>query len=470
MNTNNKIKRLETDYLIIGAGATGMAFADTLLTDTNATMIIVDKFQKPGGHWNHAYPFVTLHQPSSFYGVSSTKLGHDTIDESGFNSGLLNLSTGTAINAYYEQVMSKRFLPSGRVNYFPMCEYIGDRKFRTILSGEIYEVLVSKKIVDATHMKTKLPSTHEPNFNVSPEVKFIPINGLTKLNRSQEQYVIIGGGKTGIDACLWLLENNVDPNMITWIISRDSWFTDRQNTQPTSEHLKYFLNDRACQLEALEQAETISELYELLEKKGVLLRLDKNVMPKMYHGATVSQIELEQLRRIKNVIRLGRVKQIEKGSIQLEQSNITVSPNAVHVDCSANALNHAEMKPVFNKNTITIQSVRKGQLVFSAAFIAHIEATFPDDDSNKNDVCKEIPMPDKATDWIKVNALSYLNQNKWSKNKELTKWLYSNRLDGFSHLVRGIQPDNIELQEILARIVKSQKPAIEKLKKFAAEI
>lgn len=470
MNRTNKVRPLETDYLIIGAGATGMAFADTLLTETNAKIIIVDKFQKPGGHWNHAYPFVTLHQPSAFYGVSSTELGHHKIDENGFNRGLINLATGTAINTYYEQVMAGRFLPSGKVRYFPLCEYLGDSKFRSILSGEIFEVLVSKKTVDATHMKTKVPSTHVPNFSVSSEVKFIPINGLTNLEKTPDTYVIIGGGKTGIDACLWLLENQVNPNKITWIISRDSWFTDRQNTQPTSEHLKYFLNDRACQLEALENAETISELYELLEKEGVLLRLDKNVMPKMYHGATVSQIELEQLRRIKNVVRLGRVKQIEKGSIQLEQGNITLNPDAVHVDCSANALNHAEMKPVFNKNTITIQSVRKGQLVFSAAFIAHIEATFPNDDFDKNDICKEIPMPDKATDWIKVNALSYLNQNKWSKNKELTSWLYNNRLDGFSHLVNGIQPDNIELQEILARIVKSQKPAMEKLKKFAAEI
>jgi len=470
MNKTEKVTRIETDYLIIGAGATGMAFADTLLTETNAKMIIVDKFQKPGGHWNHAYPFVTLHQPSSFYGVSSTELGHHKIDKNGFNRGLINLATGTVINAYYEQVMADRFLSSGNVQYFPLCEYLGDSKFRSILSGEMFEVLVSKKIVDATHMKTKVPSTHVPNFSVGSEVKFIPINGLTNLKKTPDSYVIIGGGKTGIDACLWLLENQVDPNMITWIISRDSWFTDRQNTQPTSEHLKYFLNDRACQLEALEKAISISDLFKRLEKSGALLRLDKNVMPKMYHGATISQIELEQLKRIKNVVRLGRVKQIEKDSIQLAQGNIAINPNVVLVDCSANALNHSEMKPIFEKDMITIQSVRAGQLVFSAAFIAHIEATFPDDDSKKNDFCKEIPMPDKATDWIKVNALSFSNQNKWSAHKELTKWLYNNRLDGFSHLIGNIKPDEKELLEILARISKSKKSAMKKLKKFAAEI
>ena len=56
---------LETDYLIIGAGAAGLAFADTLLTESPDTHItIVDLRSQVGGHWNDAYPFVALHQPS----------------------------------------------------------------------------------------------------------------------------------------------------------------------------------------------------------------------------------------------------------------------------------------------------------------------------------------------------------------------------------------------------------------------
>ena len=58
--------RIDTDYLIIGSGAVGMAFADTLLDETDAHITIVDRHGKPGGHWNDAYPFVSLHQPSAF--------------------------------------------------------------------------------------------------------------------------------------------------------------------------------------------------------------------------------------------------------------------------------------------------------------------------------------------------------------------------------------------------------------------
>ena len=58
---------LETDYLVIGAGATGLAFADTLLQQGDAHITLVDLHARPGGHWNDAYPFVALHQPSAFY-------------------------------------------------------------------------------------------------------------------------------------------------------------------------------------------------------------------------------------------------------------------------------------------------------------------------------------------------------------------------------------------------------------------
>ena len=61
---------VNADYLIQGGGAVGMAFADQLFSDTDATMVIVDRHDRPGGHWNDAYPFVRLHQPASYYGVS----------------------------------------------------------------------------------------------------------------------------------------------------------------------------------------------------------------------------------------------------------------------------------------------------------------------------------------------------------------------------------------------------------------
>jgi cation diffusion facilitator CzcD-associated flavoprotein CzcO len=140
---------LETDYLIVGAGAMGVAFADTLLSETEARMIIVDRHGKPGGHWNLAYPFVRLHQPASFYGVASRELSQGTLDEVGLNKGLMDLSSGQEVSAYFDDVMRQHFLPSGRVDYYPMCEYDGDGEFFSTLSGERFRVKY-KKLVNAT--------------------------------------------------------------------------------------------------------------------------------------------------------------------------------------------------------------------------------------------------------------------------------------------------------------------------------
>ena len=212
---------IETDYLIIGSGAMGMAFADTLLSATEANIVIVDRYAKPGGHWNVAYPFVTLHQPSQFYGVASKEMSRGRIDKVGLNKGLYDLATGAEVSAYYEEVMKDTFLPSGRVQYFPLCDYKGDFEFESMITGERHQVKVNKKLVDCTYLNTNVPSTHTPNFNIAKGVSFMALNDLPTIKEAPKEFVVIGGGKTGIDACIWLLENRVDPDKITWIVSRD---------------------------------------------------------------------------------------------------------------------------------------------------------------------------------------------------------------------------------------------------------
>ena len=69
------VHELDTDYLIIGAGAMGLAFADELVTQSpDVRIILVDRRAKPGGHWVDSYRFVTLHQPAAYYGVNSRRL------------------------------------------------------------------------------------------------------------------------------------------------------------------------------------------------------------------------------------------------------------------------------------------------------------------------------------------------------------------------------------------------------------
>lgn len=79
---------IEADYVVIGAGAAGMAFADALVRHSRATIAIVDRHPRPGGHWSEAYPFIRMHLPSHFYGVDSLPLGDGDPIRGGTNIGL----------------------------------------------------------------------------------------------------------------------------------------------------------------------------------------------------------------------------------------------------------------------------------------------------------------------------------------------------------------------------------------------
>jgi cation diffusion facilitator CzcD-associated flavoprotein CzcO len=164
--------RTETDYLIVGAGAAGLAFADALIAASDADVVLVDRRHGPGGHWNDAYPFVRLHQPSAYYGVNSRVLGRDSIDSAGPNAGLYQRATAAEICDYYQRVLED-LLASGQVRFFGMADCAREGpdgcRFVSRLTGEATTVRVRRRVVDARYLETSIPATHTPSFVPSRE-------------------------------------------------------------------------------------------------------------------------------------------------------------------------------------------------------------------------------------------------------------------------------------------------------------
>ncbi|NKB97223.1 MAG: NAD(P)/FAD-dependent oxidoreductase [Pseudomonadales bacterium] len=435
------MEKIQADYLVVGSGAMGMAFTDVLMTETDATVVIVDRHHQPGGHWNDAYPYVRLHQPSAFYGVNSKHLGSDHVDTTGWNQGLYELATNSEVVAYFDQVMQQQFLASGRVQYFPNCEYGEAGSFKSLVSGVEYQVKCDK-IVNATYMNVTVPSIRPPAYEVEDGVDCVPPNQLPRVQGQYSEYVVVGAGKTGMDACLFLLKNNVDPSAIRWIMPRDSWILDRANIQPSSLEASTTASVFAQQAKALAEAKDFTDAFDRAESSGALIRFDPNVWPTMYRCATVTHLELDQLRRIEGVVRQGRVIKISTDEISLEQGVIPTNARTLHIDCSADGLQTREPLPVFDGSQITLQSVRTCQQVFSAAFIAHVEAAY-EDVEHKNELCSPVPHPDTDVDFLKTSLANSLNTARWAEDPELSNWLAQSRLDGFSQ----VQPDGYELDE-----------------------
>jgi hypothetical protein len=421
----------QTDYLIIGAGALGLGFADQILTETDASLIIVDRHHAPGGHWNDAYPFVRLHQPSAFYGVGSRDLGSNQIDGSGINKGYYELASGAEVQTYFERLVKDRFLPSGRVRYLPLCEFREDGSIHSLASGKVFHVAVNKKIVDATFFNTAVPSVCPTAYEYASGVKLVPPNDLPREIEHHQHFTIVGGGKTGMDVAVWLLGNGVDQSAIRWIVPRDSWLINRETTQPGDQFYARFLGAKATQLECCARAESVEHLFELLERQGQLLRIDKNVRPTMYHNATIAPAEVELLARIKDVIRLGRVERIGNTGIELQRGDVPAIENSLYIDCSASAISRRSNKQVFDGKNITIQMIRAGLFSLSASVIAHVEANYESDDE-KNHLCMPLMMPNADTDWLVLNRAEGEILRRWSADKALRNWVGSHRLAGAS--------------------------------------
>lgn len=425
---------ISADYLVIGAGAMGMAFVDTLLTETKSTFVIVDRWHRPGGHWNTAYPFVRLHQPSAYYGVNSRPLGENRIDVAGWNKGLHELATNDEVLAYYDKVLNHTFLSSGRVAYYPKCNYTGGGEFRSLVSGKKFSVGKETRIVDASYMRVKVPSMVPPAYSVADGIKLVTPNDLTKISRPYANYTVVGAGKTGMDANLWLLAAGVNPSKITWIMPRDSWMFPRHISQPkTPEFAEPIEKSQKLTEEVIMAATSAADLLQRLEAGGQLMRLTDEVWPTMFRCASVSLVELDALRKISNVVRLGRVRHIGADEVTLEGGRFTPAPDTLYVDCTADGLEKRPAVPVFGgNNTITLQAVRACQQVFSAAFIAHVEAAYGSGgEALKNELCRPIPHPTVPIDWLVTRVHDYTDMMRWYGEPELGAWLAQARLDWF---------------------------------------
>lgn len=461
---------IETDYLVVGSGAVGLAFSDTLLTESDARITIVDRHGKPGGHWNDAYSFVTLHQPSAFYGVNSLPLGSGLKDTHGLNAGLYELASGAEVCGYFDTVMRQRLLASGRVDYYPMTDYRGEGRMVSLLSGEETRVQVRRKTVDATWFGTSVPSTHTPAFTVAEGVRLATPNALPHLAQAggpvPDRYVILGAGKTAMDAGVWLIGAGVPADRITWVRPRESWLLNRLCTQPGEEFFHDSIGAQARAFEAFATAPSADALFEQLEAAGNMLRIDPSVRPQMFHYATVSTGEVEVLRRITDVVRLGRVQAIEAGGLRLDGAFVPIAEGALYIDCTASAVTRRPAAPVFDGDRITLQMIRMPAPTFSAALTAWVEIHIGDE-ARRNELCTPCPLPDGVGDYPQTELANLRNQLVWSSEPELRRWIRDSRLDGFGKVVRTVKPDETDKMAVLTTLRDQAWPAAANLQRLA---
>jgi hypothetical protein len=268
-----------------------------------------------------------------------------------------------------------------------------------------------------------------------------------------------------MDACNWLLDNGVEPDVIRWIRPRDAWMFDRAFLQPL-DLVTSLIEGTSLDLEAAAHSESVHDLFCRLEACGQLARLDPTVEPTMYRGAITSAAERDSLRQIERVVRQGRVVHLGIDRVVLEDGSIATDGGQVYVDCTADGLPVAPARPIFEPERITLQSVTTGLIPTNAALIAFVESA-RDDDADKNRLCPPNPSPSTAVDWISSTLVRQRAQAAWFNEPDIMSWLERSRLS----LTRGLGEHMTDpgMQSALTRQAANMQPAMEKLEQLLAQ-
>lgn len=415
---------LQTDYLVVGAGAMGMAFTDALIDHADVHVTLVDRRHAAGGHWQDAYPFVRLHQASVFYGVASTVLGTGAVQRSGPEAGLQERARQPEIQAYFDDILDRRFVGSGRVTHLGGHEYHtdGDTHLATsLVSGETTTIHVRRRVVDATYLSPTIPATTPPPFGVGDGVDVRPINDLARLTAPPTNFVIVGAGKTATDGIVWLLGNGVPADRITWVRPRDPWMLNRAVVQPDPAVAFGLAADT---MESAAHAESLDELFVRLEDAGVMLRIDTDVTPTMAKTPTLGEWELELLRTVERVIRLGHIRHVTRHEIVLDDGAVRLAPGSLVVHCAASGLQYPPLVPIWEPDRIRLQTIRAGFPCFCAALAGYVEAT-RDDDRERNRLCPSNALPDSREDWARMQVLGTIATRAFGAEPDIAAWANS---------------------------------------------
>ena len=454
-------RTLDADYLVVGAGAMGMAFTDALIDHSDARVVMVDRRHGVGGHWLEAYPFVRLHQASAFYGVASTLLGGGRLQVSGPEMGLQERATQPEITAYYARILD-RWVESGRVELLANSDYDGDRTVVSRISGERFVVPESCRIVNAHHLAPSIPAESPPPFEVGRDARVLPVNGLARLTEAPSRFVVVGSGKTATDACIWLLGRGVDPGAICWVRPREPWMLDRARVQPDPA---VFLGLAADIMQVGAEAASLPDLFLGLESAGVMMRIDRTVSPTMAKAPTVATWELDHLRTIEDVVHRGHLTSVERGRLHFaDGSHTVVADDALVVHCAADGLPRGVLVPVWRPADITLQTIRSGFPCFGAALAGYVEATRTHDDE-KNRLCPPSPYGNTLAQWVDMTVLGTQAAKSFSSEPDIQEWANGVALNP-ARIPPG-HPASPELDDARERLAVHTRPALRRLTALA---
>lgn len=213
------------------------------------------------------------------------------------------------------------------------------------------------------------------------------------------------------------------PERIRWIVSNPCWYLNRDLVMEDGGM------DGPKAQEAIRGATSLAELYQGFDRCRLLLRVHAEVEPTRMRAATVSEKEVEKLRRLKDVVRKGRIERITKDKIIfIGGEEVESQEDTLYIDCSTSGTKFEPCQTIFQPGRIVLQMVQLPAPTNSGAILAALEL-LTQDDNFKNSVVTPVAAPHELEDWFRELGVALANFGRLQKVMGFW-WMWRRRLVG----------------------------------------
>jgi hypothetical protein len=199
------------------------------------------------------------------------------------------------------------------------------------------------------------------------------------------------------------------------------------------------------------EAESLEDLFLRLEAAGVMLRIDTDVTPTMAKTPTLGEWELDLLRSIEHVVRLGHIREVTASEIVLQDGSVPLAPGSLVVHCAASGLQYPPLVPVWEPDRIRLQTIRAGFPCLNAALAGFVEAT-RDDDRERNRLCPPNTLPDTMSSWSQMQVRGTLATRAFMAEPDIAAWINGCALNPSK--IEPAQRDEPRVQAAQARLAE----------------
>jgi hypothetical protein len=172
---------------------------------------------------------------------------------------------------------------------------------------------------------------------------------------------------------------------------------------------------------AAASADSLEDFFLRLEAAGAMLRIDETVLPTMAKTPTLATWELDLLRTVERVVRLGHIKQVHAREMVFDDGVLALAPGTLVVHAAASGLQYPPMVPIWSPDKIRLQTSRIGFPCFNAALAGYVEAT-RDDDRERNRLMPPNTLPNDPASWARMVVRGTVAAGRFGAEPDIAEW------------------------------------------------